>query len=264
MHHSDTESAEQLPPSRVLQSVTTLCPPCLCGEREAMRILIVGNGKMGQAVAASRRRGDTRSTRRSAPRKTPGAARSLRRCSRVPTWPSNSPGPTRRRQPRATDRGGRASGHRDDRLAGAAANPSSSSDGRRLAPRLQFLGRRPLLSPRRPRPGPPLRRPAGLRLLYPGGAPRGQARRAVGNRPLAAAALLDRRTRREAPITSIRAGSIPGTHVVAYDGPSETVTLSHVARSRDAFAAGALAAAEWLPGPPGVHTFEEMLFGTRG
>jgi 4-hydroxy-tetrahydrodipicolinate reductase len=69
---------------------------------------------------------------------------------------------------------------------------------------------------------------------------------------------------RELPITSVRAGSIPGTHVLTYDGPHETVTLSHVARSRGAFAAGALAAAEWLPGHPGVHRFEAMLFGGGG
>ncbi|HEX3234240.1 MAG TPA: dihydrodipicolinate reductase C-terminal domain-containing protein [Gemmatimonadales bacterium] len=66
------------------------------------------------------------------------------------------------------------------------------------------------------------------------------------------------------PITSVRAGAIPGTHAVTYDGPYETLSLSHVARSREGFAAGALAAAEWLPGHPGVHTFEAMLFGEPG
>jgi 4-hydroxy-tetrahydrodipicolinate reductase len=69
---------------------------------------------------------------------------------------------------------------------------------------------------------------------------------------------------REFPITSVRAGQIPGTHVLTYDGPDETVSLSHVARSRRAFAAGALAAAEWLPGHPGVHGFEAVLFGGAG
>ena len=69
---------------------------------------------------------------------------------------------------------------------------------------------------------------------------------------------------REVPVTSVRAGSIPGTHVLTYDGPCETVSLSHVARSRQGFAAGALAAAEWLPGRPGVHRFESMLFGGSG
>lgn len=64
------------------------------------------------------------------------------------------------------------------------------------------------------------------------------------------------------PITSVRAGATPGTHAVIYDGPYERVTLEHEARSRDGFAAGALLAAEWLPGHPGVHTVEDMLFGT--
>ena len=63
------------------------------------------------------------------------------------------------------------------------------------------------------------------------------------------------------PITSLRAGTIPGTHTLTYDGPFESVSLSHVARNRQGFAAGALAAAEWLPGHPGVHRFEDMLFG---
>jgi 4-hydroxy-tetrahydrodipicolinate reductase len=66
---------------------------------------------------------------------------------------------------------------------------------------------------------------------------------------------------RRFPITSIRAGTSPGTHTLTYAGPHETVTLSHVAKSREAFAAGTLAAAEWLPGHTGVFTFEEMLFG---
>jgi 4-hydroxy-tetrahydrodipicolinate reductase len=63
------------------------------------------------------------------------------------------------------------------------------------------------------------------------------------------------------PITSVRAGSIPGTHTVTYDSAFEQISLGHIARSRELFAAGAIAAAEWLPGHPGVHTFEEMLFG---
>jgi 4-hydroxy-tetrahydrodipicolinate reductase len=84
--------------------------------------------------------------------------------------------------------------------------------------------------------------------------------------PSGTAAAMQRRLRgadprREFPITSIRAGSIPGTHVMVYDGPHDTVRLSHVARSREGFAAGAIAAAEWLPGRTGVYDFEAMLFG---
>jgi len=66
------------------------------------------------------------------------------------------------------------------------------------------------------------------------------------------------------PITSVRAGTTPGTHTLIYEGPHETVSLSHVARDREAFAAGALAAAEWLPGKTGVFTFEHLLFGENG
>jgi 4-hydroxy-tetrahydrodipicolinate reductase len=69
---------------------------------------------------------------------------------------------------------------------------------------------------------------------------------------------------REFPITSLRVGATPGTHVVVYDGRYERIELSHVARSRDGFAAGALAAAEWLPGHRGVYRFEDVLFGGPG
>jgi 4-hydroxy-tetrahydrodipicolinate reductase len=66
---------------------------------------------------------------------------------------------------------------------------------------------------------------------------------------------------REFPITAIRAGAIPGIHTLTYDGPYDSLTLSHTARSREGFAAGALLAAEWLPGRTGVFTFEDVLFG---
>ena len=66
---------------------------------------------------------------------------------------------------------------------------------------------------------------------------------------------------RSFPISSVRAGTVPGTHTLTYEGPHETVSLSHVARDREAFAGGALRAAEWLPGKTGVFTFEHLLFG---
>ncbi|HYL31315.1 MAG TPA: dihydrodipicolinate reductase C-terminal domain-containing protein [Gemmatimonadales bacterium] len=66
---------------------------------------------------------------------------------------------------------------------------------------------------------------------------------------------------RRFPITSVRAGAIPGIHTLTYDGPHDTVALTHTARSREGFAAGALLAAEWLPGRKGVFTFENVLFG---
>ncbi len=63
------------------------------------------------------------------------------------------------------------------------------------------------------------------------------------------------------PVSSLRAGHIPGTHTIGYDAPHETIRLTHEARGREAFAAGALAAAEWIRGREGVFTFEQMLFG---
>ena len=69
---------------------------------------------------------------------------------------------------------------------------------------------------------------------------------------------------RRFPITSVRAGDAPGTHTLTYTSTHETVTLIHLTRSREVFAAGALAAAEWLPGRTGVFTFDEMLFGEPG
>jgi len=66
---------------------------------------------------------------------------------------------------------------------------------------------------------------------------------------------------REFPISSVRSGTIPGTHSLLFESPAETIRLEHVALGREAFAAGALAAAEWLPGHQGLFSFEEMLFG---
>jgi 4-hydroxy-tetrahydrodipicolinate reductase len=69
---------------------------------------------------------------------------------------------------------------------------------------------------------------------------------------------------RRFPITSTREGDALGTHTITYTGAHETVALTHVTRSREVFAAGALAAAEWLPGRKGVFTFDDVLFGEAG
>ncbi len=62
-------------------------------------------------------------------------------------------------------------------------------------------------------------------------------------------------------ISSIRQGDTPGTHTLRYESTFESVTLSHVARDRQVFAAGALMAAEWISGRRGVFTFADLLFG---
>ena len=60
-------------------------------------------------------------------------------------------------------------------------------------------------------------------------------------------------------ISSTRAGFIPGTHTVGFDGPAETIVLSHTARDRTAFARGALAAAKWVQGKQGWFTMRDVL-----
>jgi 4-hydroxy-tetrahydrodipicolinate reductase len=60
-------------------------------------------------------------------------------------------------------------------------------------------------------------------------------------------------------ISSLRVGSEPGTHTVGFDGEHDRITLQHQARSRAAFARGAVVAAEWIRGRQGRHGFDEVL-----
>lgn len=62
-------------------------------------------------------------------------------------------------------------------------------------------------------------------------------------------------------VSSNRAGKHPGTHEIGFDSAADTITLRHVARTRDGFAHGALKAAQWILGRKGVYTFEDVLFG---
>jgi len=64
---------------------------------------------------------------------------------------------------------------------------------------------------------------------------------------------------REIPISSTRAGYIPGTHRVGFDSVADQILLTHTARSREGFAAGALVAARWIIGRRGVFEFTDVL-----
>lgn len=64
---------------------------------------------------------------------------------------------------------------------------------------------------------------------------------------------------RRIDVASTRAGQIPGTHTVGFDGPAESITLSHVARDRTTFARGALVAANWIRGRRGWFTMRDVL-----
>jgi len=60
-------------------------------------------------------------------------------------------------------------------------------------------------------------------------------------------------------VSSVRAGFIPGVHTVGFDGPADTITLTHTARDRSAFARGAILAAKWVTGKRGWFTMHDVL-----
>ncbi len=64
-------------------------------------------------------------------------------------------------------------------------------------------------------------------------------------------------------VSSSRAGAHPGTHEIGFDSAADTITLRHVARSREGFAQGALRAARWLTGKKGFYEFSEIAFSDQ-
>ena len=68
-----------------------------------------------------------------------------------------------------------------------------------------------------------------------------------------------RHIKHEFSVSATRAGNIPGTHRVGFDGPADQVLLEHTARSREGFAAGALMAAEWIVGKKGFYEFTDVI-----
>lgn len=65
---------------------------------------------------------------------------------------------------------------------------------------------------------------------------------------------------RKIDVSSNRAGAHPGTHEIGFDSAADTITLRHVARSREGFALGALRAAKWLVGKKGFYEFGDIVF----
>lgn len=63
-------------------------------------------------------------------------------------------------------------------------------------------------------------------------------------------------------VAVVRSGSMPGMHAVALDGSSETIELRLTARDRSGYAAGALSAIDWLlaaPRPAGLVPFDRVV-----
>ncbi len=65
--------------------------------------------------------------------------------------------------------------------------------------------------------------------------------------------------KKDLSVSSTRAGNIPGTHIIGFDGTADTVELIHTARSREGFAAGAILAAEWIVGRKGFFEFADVM-----
>jgi 4-hydroxy-tetrahydrodipicolinate reductase len=59
-------------------------------------------------------------------------------------------------------------------------------------------------------------------------------------------------------VTSMRAGSVVGTHNVLFDSEADSIELIHTAKNRQGFVLGALLAAEWLKGKQGLFTMEDI------
>jgi len=65
--------------------------------------------------------------------------------------------------------------------------------------------------------------------------------------------------RKDFSVSSTRAGAIPGTHRVGFDGAADQILLEHAARSREGFASGAILAAEWIVGRKGFWEFTDVM-----
>ena len=61
------------------------------------------------------------------------------------------------------------------------------------------------------------------------------------------------------PVISERVDPAPGTHAICYDSAVDSIDIRHTAHSREGFAKGALAVAEWIAGRKGILTMDDFL-----
>ena len=72
--------------------------------------------------------------------------------------------------------------------------------------------------------------------------------------------IIGERPEGEIAVHALRGGSVVGDHTVMFAGDVERVEITHKAQSREAFAAGALRAAQWAAGrAPGMYTMRDVL-----
>lgn len=63
----------------------------------------------------------------------------------------------------------------------------------------------------------------------------------------------------EIPIFAQRKKGVPGTHIVTFDSPIDTITIEHTAKSRLGFVTGAVKAAEFIVNKTGVFGMADLL-----
>ena len=61
------------------------------------------------------------------------------------------------------------------------------------------------------------------------------------------------------PVSAIREGEVPGTHIVRWSSPVDEIVIEHKAHARTGFAGGALLAAKWLAGRKGIYSMNDVL-----
>lgn len=71
--------------------------------------------------------------------------------------------------------------------------------------------------------------------------------------------IVEQNIKKDFSVSSTRAGRIPGTHRVGFDGTADQILLEHSARSREGFASGAILAAHWIVGRKGFFEFTEVM-----
>jgi 4-hydroxy-tetrahydrodipicolinate reductase len=71
--------------------------------------------------------------------------------------------------------------------------------------------------------------------------------------------IVEQNIKRDFSVSATRAGRIPGTHRVGFDGTADQILLEHFARSREGFASGAILAAHWIIGRKGFYEFTDVM-----
>ncbi|MCI9607621.1 MAG: 4-hydroxy-tetrahydrodipicolinate reductase [Muribaculaceae bacterium] len=56
-----------------------------------------------------------------------------------------------------------------------------------------------------------------------------------------------------------REGEVPGTHIIKWDSPVDTIKIEHCAKSRRGFALGAVVAAEWIASRSGFLSMDNLM-----